>query len=54
MPKCWFQKGDRGIGTSFRLGHIINELFDNRKSFIASVMATEDNTNVSLSDYNLM
>ena len=45
-------KGRPGIGTSFRLGHIINELFDNRKSFIASVMATEDNTNVSLSDYN--
>ena len=45
-------KGKPGIGTSFRLGHIINELFDNRKSFVASVMATENNTNVQLSDYN--
>ena len=45
-------KGRPGIGTSFRLGHIINELFDNRKSFVASVMATEDNTNITLSDYD--
>jgi len=45
-------KGKPGIGTSFRLGHIINEPNDPRKSFVASVMATEDNTNISLSDYN--
>jgi gliding motility-associated-like protein len=45
-------KGKPGIGTSFRLGHIINESFDNRKSFVASVMATEDNTNITLSDYD--
>lgn len=45
-------KGRPGIGTSFRLGHIINESFDSRKSFVASVMATENNTNVSLSDYD--
>ena len=45
-------KGKPGIGTSFRLGHIINESFDNRKSFVTSVMATEDNTNISLSDYD--
>jgi gliding motility-associated-like protein len=45
-------KGKPGIGTSFRLGHIINESFDNRKSFLASVMATEDNTNITLSDYD--
>ncbi|MDP5097540.1 MAG: IgGFc-binding protein, partial [Flavobacterium sp.] len=45
-------KGRPGIGTSFRLGHIINESFDNRKSFVASVMATEDNTNITLSDYD--
>lgn len=45
-------KGKPGIGTSFRLGHIINESNDPRKSFVASVMATEDNTNISLSDYN--
>jgi gliding motility-associated-like protein len=45
-------KGKPGIGTSFRLGHIINESFDNRKSFVTSVMATQDNTYISLSDYD--
>ncbi len=47
-------KGKPGIGTSFRLGCMINENTsnDNRKSFVASVMATEDNTKVTLSDYN--
>lgn len=45
-------KGRPGIGTSFRLGHIINESFDPRKSFVTSVMATEDNTNITLSDYD--
>lgn len=44
-------KGRPGIGTSFRLGHIVNESLDNRKSFVASVMATQDNTNITLSDY---
>jgi gliding motility-associated-like protein len=45
-------KGRPGIGTSFRLGGMINESVDNRKNFVASVMATEDNTSVTLSDYN--
>ena len=45
-------KGKPGIGTSFRLGHIINESLDDRKSFVASVMATENNTNITLSDYD--
>lgn len=45
-------KGRPGIGTSFRLGYIINESFDNRKSFVTSIMATEDNTNVSFTDYD--
>jgi gliding motility-associated-like protein len=45
-------KGRPGIGTSFRLGCMINESLDSRKSFVASVMATEDNTNVKLSEYN--
>ena len=31
---------------------MINESQDYRKSFVASVMATEDNTTVTLSDYN--
>ena len=45
-------KGKPGIGTSFRLGCTINESQDNRKNFVASVMATENNTTVILSDYN--
>ena len=45
-------KGKPGIGNSFRLGHMINESNDPRKSFVASVMATENNTSVSLSDYD--
>jgi gliding motility-associated-like protein len=45
-------KGKPGIGTSFRLGCTINESVDNRKNFVASVMATEDNTDITLSDYD--
>lgn len=45
-------KGRPGIGTSFRLGCMINEPNDSRKSFVSSVMATEDNTTVILSDYD--
>jgi gliding motility-associated-like protein len=45
-------KGRPGIGTSFRLGCMINEPNDVRKSFVASVMATEDNTTITLSDYD--
>ena len=45
-------KGRPGIGTSFRLGCLINESQDSRKNFVASIMATEDNTSVTLSDYN--
>ena len=45
-------KGRPGIGTSFRLAGLINESVDNRKNFVASVMATENNTTVTLSGYN--
>jgi gliding motility-associated-like protein len=45
-------KGRPGIGKSFRLGGLINESADNRKNFVASVMATEDNTTVTISNYN--
>ncbi len=45
-------KGRPGIGTAFRLGCLINETTDPRKSFVASVMATEDNTTMTLSDYD--
>ena len=45
-------KGRPGIGKSFRLGCMINESQDARKSFVSSVMATENNTTITLSDYN--
>lgn len=45
-------KGRPGIGNRFRLGHMINETSDSRTSFVASVMATENNTTLTLSDYN--
>jgi|UPI0004BADA0A gliding motility-associated-like protein len=45
-------KGKPGIGKLFRLGCLINEVQDNRKNFVASVMATENNTSVTISDYN--
>ena len=45
-------KGRPGIGTSFRLGCMINNQQDPRNSFVASVMATENNTTITLSDYN--
>jgi gliding motility-associated-like protein len=45
-------KGRTGIGTSFRLGCTINESTDNRKNFVASVIATKDSTNITLSDYD--
>ena len=45
-------KGKTGIGESFRVGHTINETSDNRKNFVVSVMATENNTTITLSDYD--
>lgn len=45
-------KGIPGIGTRFRLGCMVNESSDNRKSFVSSVMATENNTQITLSDYD--
>ncbi len=46
-------KGRPGIGTSFRLGCLINGgPDDDRNNFVASVMATEDNTSITLSDYD--
>jgi len=45
-------KGRPGIGKSFRLGCLINETQDGRKNFVSSIMATENNTTVTLSNYN--
>lgn len=45
-------KGRPGIGTSFRLGSIPQGGEVSIRNFVSSVMATEDNTQVDLSDYN--
>ncbi|MEW5674682.1 T9SS type B sorting domain-containing protein [Flavobacterium enshiense] len=45
-------KGIPGIGTAFRIGHMINEPNDQRKNFITSFMATQDNTQVTVSEYD--
>lgn len=45
-------KGRPGIGTAFRIGCMVNEVQDNRKNFVFSVMATENNTIINLSDYD--
>ena len=45
-------KGTAGLGKEFRTGHIWNDGSDaNRKAHIFSFMATEDNTNVKVSDF---
>ena len=45
-------KGRPGIGTSFRLGSTPQGGELNLRNFVSSVMATEDNTVITLSDYN--
>jgi len=45
-------KGRPGIGTSFRLGSTPQGGELNLRNFVSSVMATEDNTIITLSDYN--
>lgn len=45
-------KGKPGIGTSFRLGSTPQGGDINIRNFVASVMATQDNTTITLSDYN--
>lgn len=45
-------KGRPGIGTAFRIGCMVNEVQDNRKNFVFSVMATQNNTVINLSDYD--
>ncbi len=45
-------KGTSGLGTEFRSGHIWNEGGqESRKSHVMSFMATEDGTNVTVSDF---
>ena len=45
-------KGKPGIGTSFRLGSTPQGGEVNIRNFVASVMATQDNTTITLSDYD--
>ncbi|MBX2891511.1 MAG: IgGFc-binding protein [Saprospiraceae bacterium] len=44
-------KGGAGLGKIFRVGHLINGVGGSLSNFIG-VMATEDNTQVSISGYN--
>lgn len=45
-------KGRPGIGTAFRLGSLPNGEDYAPRNFVTSVMATENNTTINLSDYN--
>ncbi|WP_374542902.1 IgGFc-binding protein, partial [Flavobacterium sp.] len=45
-------KGKPGIGTSFRLGSTPQGGEISIRNFVASVMATQDNTTITLSDYD--
>lgn len=45
-------KGRPGIGTEFRLGSLPNGEDSAPRNFVSSVMATENNTVINLSDYN--
>lgn len=45
-------KGRPGIGTSFRLGSLPQGGEIEIRNFVSSVMATEDNTTITLSDYD--
>jgi gliding motility-associated-like protein len=48
-------KGRSALGTAFRVGHVYNESVPNiswpRRSNFVSMMATEDNTEVTISDF---
>lgn len=45
-------KGTPGIGTAFRLGSLPQTSDGSLRNFVCSFMATEDNTSVTVSDYN--
>lgn len=45
-------KGHQGIGTEFRLGSLPQNSYGDIRNFFASFMATENNTTVTLSDYD--
>jgi len=43
-------KGNSALGTTFRLGAMLNPLFDNSLLNFASILATENNTTVTISN----
>jgi gliding motility-associated-like protein len=43
-------KGNSALGTIFRLGGMLNPLYDNNLLNFASVLATENNTKITISD----
>lgn len=45
-------KGKDGLGTEFRLGSLPQVYDGDSRNFVASFMATEDNTNITVSDYD--
>jgi gliding motility-associated-like protein len=45
-------KGKTGIGNAFRLGSLPQNFNGGIRNFVSSFMATEDNTNVTLSNYD--
>lgn len=45
-------KGEAALGTSFRLGSLPQSSEVEDKNFFVGIMATEDNTVISISDYN--
>ena len=45
-------KGETALGTSFRLGSVPQQYDSTIRNFVSSIMATEDNTFVTISDYD--
>lgn len=45
-------KGKEGLGTEFRLGSLPQVYDGDSRNFVASFMATEDNTNITVSNYD--
>lgn len=46
-------KGRSGIGNTFRLGSLPQNNYGGARNFVSSFMATEDNTTVTVSDYDV-
>ena len=46
-------KGKSGIGKRFRLGSLPQNNYGSTRNFVSSFMATEDNTTITVSDYDV-